>query len=332
LALVVDDDDFSRDALSMLLRGQGLRVEARASGREGLAYLHRGPPPDLIVLDLVMPDMDGWEFRLAQMRDAELASIPVLVVSADQSAKAQALNADAYVPKPVDGRRLLASIRALLERKSRRDQSVAEAQMQQIRWLGYLAEELATPLKRSTSSMQVRLQMAIERLQACGHDAGDLQDVLRKAMSAVSHTELLLTRFSENCEPLDPVTGARASLLVIDDDATLREAQLNVLRDDYDVVGVASGPQAVELLRSCSFDLIICRLCMAEVSGLKLAQALARTHPEQAKRFLYVVDESSADASEADGLPVSTRGNVLQRPFSTEQLREAVRTRLENWH
>lgn len=80
--LVVDDDDGSRQALANLLRDEGYSVMELDSATAALEYLHRSAPPQLIVLDLMMPEMEGWDFRMQQKRDPKLTSIPVIAVSA----------------------------------------------------------------------------------------------------------------------------------------------------------------------------------------------------------------------------------------------------------
>src|SRR5581483_1691658 len=108
--LVVEDDADIREALDGLLSMEGFRVKGCSNGREALDWLHVGAKPDLILLDLMMPVMDGWQFRVAQKDDPELASIPVLALSADATAKAAAIDADAYLKKPVDYETLIDTI------------------------------------------------------------------------------------------------------------------------------------------------------------------------------------------------------------------------------
>ena len=108
--LLVDDDERVRDALVALLEEQGYAVAGAADGREALALLRGGGfRPDLIILDLMMPVMDGWEFRAAQLDDAELASIPVMVFSAHHAARQAAgtLGAVTVLAKPLDVDELL---------------------------------------------------------------------------------------------------------------------------------------------------------------------------------------------------------------------------------
>ncbi len=79
--LVIDDDSDIREVVGEALEFAGYQVAAARDGREGLA-LCRSFRPTLILLDLMMPGMSGWEFRAAQLREPSLAGIPVLVVTA----------------------------------------------------------------------------------------------------------------------------------------------------------------------------------------------------------------------------------------------------------
>ena len=81
-ALVVEDDDDIRDVVSMLLTVLGFEVRDAANGELALEVLRSGWLPTLIVLDLMMPVMNGWAFRAAQRRIAGAAKIPVIVLSA----------------------------------------------------------------------------------------------------------------------------------------------------------------------------------------------------------------------------------------------------------
>ncbi|WP_437591425.1 response regulator [Sorangium sp. So ce1000] len=81
--LVVEDDLDIRSILTQLLVFEGYDVEEAADGAEALALLRRDGPPALILLDLMMPIMDGWQLRAELQRDPQLASIPVVIVSAD---------------------------------------------------------------------------------------------------------------------------------------------------------------------------------------------------------------------------------------------------------
>jgi CheY-like chemotaxis protein len=102
--LLVEDDHVTRTSVALALELQGYEVSCAANGQEALDHLRGEGPPCLILLDLMMPVMDGWKFREEQRRDPALAAIPVVVVSADGTTpqKAAALGADDYLRKPVE--------------------------------------------------------------------------------------------------------------------------------------------------------------------------------------------------------------------------------------
>lgn len=109
--LVVDDHEDVRDALKTLLRAEGYAVETAENGREALAALYGGLQPWVIILDLMMPVMGGFEFRQEQLNHPQFAQIPVIVFSSMDDPHAGHLGADAYLQKPADSDRLLALLR-----------------------------------------------------------------------------------------------------------------------------------------------------------------------------------------------------------------------------
>ena len=102
--LIVEDDFDVRDALSQLLEFEGYVVAGAANGQEAIDHLRSTPRPAAILLDLMMPVMDGFQFRSELMHDATLASIPVIIISADASVaeKAARMGATAYLRKPIE--------------------------------------------------------------------------------------------------------------------------------------------------------------------------------------------------------------------------------------
>lgn len=111
--LVVEDDDDIRASVAELLAVEGIDVIDVPDGAAALRYLRSGAPrPSLILLDLMMPVMDGWAFRAAQLEDPDLAFIPVVILSAatDLARHAKELDVDECVAKPLDLPRLLDAI------------------------------------------------------------------------------------------------------------------------------------------------------------------------------------------------------------------------------
>jgi CheY-like chemotaxis protein len=116
--LVVDDDWQTRYALKMALEAAGHAVREAVNGEEALVLLRRGPLPDVILLDMIMPVMNGWEFREQQVRDPRMAAVPVVVFSAAYESApraAESLGVARVLQKPVDCGEAVASIADLFE-------------------------------------------------------------------------------------------------------------------------------------------------------------------------------------------------------------------------
>lgn len=108
--LVVEDDTAIREALCDLLEGEGYTVATVPHGQAALTYLHQGlQQPCLILLDLLMPVMNGYDFRRIQQQDAHLAQIPVVVLSAQSLSdhEARGMQVAFYLRKPVSLDQLL---------------------------------------------------------------------------------------------------------------------------------------------------------------------------------------------------------------------------------
>ena len=110
--LVVEDDEDLLEALLGLLKAAGYTVLGAANGYEALANLRGGSPPCVILLDLMLPLLDGWQFRRKQLEDPALAGVPVIGCSARdrEGADVPALRVEYYTQKPLNLERLLASI------------------------------------------------------------------------------------------------------------------------------------------------------------------------------------------------------------------------------
>ncbi len=107
--LVVDDSLADQESFRRCLERGGYRVICAEDGLRALELLRQGEVPGLILLDLLMPVMDGWEFRQRQLADEELAEIPVVVTTTltERYRSANELDAAAYVSKPVANEELM---------------------------------------------------------------------------------------------------------------------------------------------------------------------------------------------------------------------------------
>ncbi|HVR61734.1 MAG TPA: hybrid sensor histidine kinase/response regulator [Polyangia bacterium] len=162
--LIVEDDEDIRKTLESILNGEGFAVETCADGRAALAALATRPKPDLIILDLRMPTMDGWQFRVQQKSDPAWALIPVIAISADASPQAAAVDAAAYLRKPFNFAALMATIdRVLLAFDRRRAHphlasvDARDSEMRRLKnaFIGNISYEIRRPLNALLSLTQL---------------------------------------------------------------------------------------------------------------------------------------------------------------------------------
>jgi CheY-like chemotaxis protein len=113
--LIIEDDSEMREMLEHLLRSEGYAVRTATDGGEALTRM-REAPVRLVLLDLLLPAMNGYEFRKAQLRDDRLAEIPVVLVSgaANLHIAAARMRIRDYLVKPLDLNKLLQTVRDYL--------------------------------------------------------------------------------------------------------------------------------------------------------------------------------------------------------------------------
>ena len=116
--LIVDDDVRNVFALTSALEGRGIEVLFAENGRDGIDLLKKNPQVDLVLMDVMMPNMDGYEATRAIREVPELADLPIIVVTAkvmeEDRAKSLAAGASDYITKPVDVEQLLSLMRVWL--------------------------------------------------------------------------------------------------------------------------------------------------------------------------------------------------------------------------
>ncbi len=149
--LVVEDDEALGDEVVETLRDAGYAAERKADGRDALLRLAQDPLPHLILLDLHLPRMDGWEFRVRQRASKRCADIPVIVASGDSSPHAAAIDVDYVLRKPFTQQDLIQTVSnafAALERERSRAERLAH--VDRLASLGTMAagvgHELNNPL------------------------------------------------------------------------------------------------------------------------------------------------------------------------------------------
>lgn len=116
--LVIDDEESVRDVLYRYLSKAGYQVKAAADGEEALQLVYSGSPPDLIILDLMMPVMSGFEVLSALRTHPSWRSIPVLVLTATMGYSPAHLHADGLVQKPFDLPTVKAAVDVALQKRA----------------------------------------------------------------------------------------------------------------------------------------------------------------------------------------------------------------------
>ena len=109
--LVVDDDEDLREVICGVLEDAGYEAPSAGNGREALAFLRSSPPPCLVLLDLMMPVMDGLSFIAEKEADSELANIPVVVITAAAGSRLRSIAPRPVLPKPLKIENLVGKVR-----------------------------------------------------------------------------------------------------------------------------------------------------------------------------------------------------------------------------
>jgi len=177
---LLEDDANSALSTSAVLREAGYEIECHCNGHQALQRL-REEPADLILLDLQMPVMDGWEFRVAQRADNAIADIPVVIMTGDASAKAAAIHANSSLMKPFGVSELLTTVERVLIEHEHRKLIESVEQTGRLAVFGAIASSVGHEVNNPLSSAFATLDLIEQSIPACLGDLGELQAPERTA-------------------------------------------------------------------------------------------------------------------------------------------------------
>ena len=194
--LVVDDSPDNVFLIQAILEEEGYKISTAADGRSALAQLEQ-ELPDLVLLDVMMPGMDGYEVTQRIRAMTSLPFIPILLITAyDQPSVAQGLDtgADDFIRKPVEVDELLARVRALLRLKHSVDERDAIARQRED-FVSRLTHDLRTPLIAADRMLNLMLQGALGELSPTMLEAISTMTRSNQNLLAMTNTLLEVYRY-----------------------------------------------------------------------------------------------------------------------------------------
>ncbi len=305
--LVVDDTPDNCLLIQAILQDEGYDVELSESGKDALAKIEQ-LPPDLVLLDVMMPGMDGYEVTRRIRQNAELPFVPILLTTAyDQPSVAQGLDlgADDFIRKPVHFDELLARVRALLRLKHSVDERDQIARQRED-FVSRLTHDLRTPLVAADRMLVLLIQGAMGELS---------EDVLEIMATMVRSNQNLLTMVNMLLEVYRYEAGRKSLVFSpVDLSAMISEViqELSSLAIDQ---GLALNFEAQP---STSFEIKGDRIELHRVFTNLIGNALKFTTQGSVTVHLSLIDENKSPQVEikiqdtGPGIPLEEQSTLFE--------------------
>jgi CheY-like chemotaxis protein len=298
--LIVDDDDDARKVIGMALRPAYEVVEA-CDGLDALSKLETYEP-DVAIIDIMMPLMDGYQLCEAIRRNPRFKAIQVMFLSAyagtDNIKKSYAVGANLFLTKPADPERILKNI----------DFTIAH-EPPPLLPKRYSIEQLAAMEQANTGKLQAAREEFVERPTRDWRprEEGIFGDGPAPAAQPVTRA-------------LRPADGAapRARILLVDDDAELIQMLDLALREQFEVTTAGNGFEAIERMVTWQPDLMLIDVMMPKMNGYQLLQSIRRNAYFAATPVVVLTAKASPkDKDYALRLGATA---FLGKPFHMEEL------------
>lgn len=320
--VVVEDDLDTREVLQHLFTAEGYRVRSYGDGRSALDGLKQQPSPALIVLDLMLPELDGWQLRVALKEDERLAPVPVVVITADITAKAAAIDADAFLPKPFDFDHMLDVIKRTLEvsdSQRERQRQLRQAQLERLASLGMLAAGVAHEMNNPLAYVMLNLGFIEEELRKASPSPGpDLMEALTEAVEGTERIRRIVADLKMLSHPgvdknddIDVNELLESALHIT---ANRIEHRANLVRDYHEVPPVrVSAPRLAQV-----FINLLVNAAQAIESGTVAQNAVTvRTRSGDGHVVISIVDTGR-------GIPVRDQWRVFDPFYTTKESGEGT--------
>ncbi len=261
--LLVEDNELNRDMLNRRLQRRGYEVLLAVDGAEAVS-MATSVKPDLILMDMSLPVMDGWEATRTLKADKKTSDIPIIALTAHamigDREKALAAGCDDYDTKPVEFRHLLHKIETLLASHSQPN----------------------TFFPKEISKFQLE-QLAVS--EVVQHQQPP--NVIENAASSIQIKQQLQQQVSTN------LTG---KLLVVDDNEENRDMLSRRLeRKGYSVIVADSGEAALEIVAQENIDLVLLDVMMPGISGFETLKRIRQTHSQSRLPVVMVTARDKED-------------------------------------
>jgi len=212
--LVVDDLPDNSFLIQAILEEEGYQIEVEDNGKSALARIER-TPPDLVLLDVMMPEMDGYEVTRRIRQNQDLPFIPILLITAyDQPSLVKGLDigADDFVRKPVEVDELLARVRSLLRLKHTIDERDHIARQRED-FVSRLAHDLRTPLVAADRMLKLFLDGALGQLSPTMQEAASALARSNQNLLEMVNTLLQVYRYEAGRQTLNRQTVNLSELI-----------------------------------------------------------------------------------------------------------------------